>query len=485
MLSGGKEIMGKKIISDHALKAMSRLTDEDFSREPQEIQKINQRLQTGRKQFETIATLALDSVMRISVMDLALEQKANMMKQISKNVESATGGIHDSISETSAIASEVSKAHVSLTETITKASMESDAVMGDLEQSQQDLDEMSNISTQTIENAAEMRSDMRELVEIINHMNDVIEGINAISAQTNLLALNASIEAARAGDAGRGFAVVAEEIRKLADETKSLTGNMGEFLGNIKHASDKSAESVEVTVGSLETISSMITGVSDTNNKNKNSVENITTAITSFAAVSQEISSSVLELEDQVISVEEKVSDLRADSEELMEINTVMYESILPIRTVEKQLDSVAQMVGTMACDAFYMPENKVFIEAVSAGIEAHKKWMKSLDHMVSAKKVGILQTDSAKCGFGHFYNMAKPQNKEVKEIWGTIAEKHNRLHQTGEKALNALRKGDFTQAENYCSEADRVSKEVILVLEQAKKVALQLDSKKLRVFEE
>ncbi|MBR5408298.1 MAG: 4Fe-4S binding protein [Lachnospiraceae bacterium] len=92
----------------------------------------------------------------------------------------------------------------------------------------------------------EVEDFVRDLKEIINNIEVNLEKLGsnnadviAISSQTNLLALNASIEAARAGEAGRGFAVVAEEIKNLAENSKTTADDSNRNNNDIKETIDR------------------------------------------------------------------------------------------------------------------------------------------------------------------------------------------------------------------------------------------------------
>lgn len=91
----------------------------------------------------------------------------------------------------------------------------------------------------------------------------VVGSIQAIAEQTNLLALNASIEAARAGEYGKGFAVVAEEIRKLANQTKSATADIHEALVLIENNSEQIERAIHANSDEVDEGASYIRIVKD------------------------------------------------------------------------------------------------------------------------------------------------------------------------------------------------------------------------------
>ncbi len=133
------------------------------------------------------------------------------------------------------------------------------SIVGEIEQSASDLDS----TTQAYRTTEET---MTAFTDLINDMQnrftalksafsqidvaagDIAETVKAIenvSSLTDLLALNAAIEAARAGEHGKGFKVVAGEVKKLAEQSRTLTARITDLLTNLHTRVEQSTRELE------------------------------------------------------------------------------------------------------------------------------------------------------------------------------------------------------------------------------------------------
>ncbi|NBC33479.1 MAG: HAMP domain-containing protein, partial [Alphaproteobacteria bacterium] len=129
--------------------------------------------------------------------------------------------------------------------------------------------------------ADETRSVVAGLAETASSIGKIVDVISNIAGQTNLLALNATIEAARAGEAGRGFAVVAGEVKNLAKQTASSTGEITAQVQAIQSVSQTAAQTIERVAATIHEIS--------------DAAQTITTAVDGQMAATNEIASNVQE----------------------------------------------------------------------------------------------------------------------------------------------------------------------------------------------
>lgn len=448
-----------------------------------EAVKIQKRLQTGRKKFTETVNGVLSSVMTISALDLSLQDSAVKMDVISKSVTDVARETASTSSSTARNMSEVVNAYEGLTNVIQQVSESANTVMQEMEESDRGLQSVMKISDEAIKNSGDMKADMDQLLVVIQNMNQVIQGINAISSQTNMLALNASIEAARAGEAGKGFAVVADRIRGLADETKGLTANMDAFVADIEAASKQSSESIEKTVEELGVMQKSLAASLDSNKKNKQSVIHISDSIDGIAASNQEIYVSVTNVQDQMDRLNENCNTLNCRAEDLDGVSAALKEAMKPVGLVEKKLDDAVKIMGTMVQDVFYMLDNQVFINNVQNAVIAHQKWLGTLEMMVRNRQCTPLQTDDTKCAFGHFYYSMNPANPEVAAIWQGLGSKHRTFHGCGADVIEAIHKQDYQKAEDTYNKAVILSKELIGDFEEIIRLTKELDEEHKEVF--
>lgn len=185
---------------------------------------------------------------RTSNMELAIEQANSIVESSVKDIEVVSYGIH----QNAKAAENTAQGLIEMEKGISIVSTASADIMNDskgvFKAAKTGVEKMNNavISINQVKDSSDnIQLVMSALNDTTQRVNEITSVISSIAEQTNLLALNASIESARAGEYGKGFAVVAEEVRKLAEESKSSTARITSLVNEIGNRTTDALETVE------------------------------------------------------------------------------------------------------------------------------------------------------------------------------------------------------------------------------------------------
>ena len=188
---------------------------------------------------------------------------------------------------------------------------------------------------------------MEKLQEKTKEVEEIAGSIMAISGQTNLLALNASIESARAGEAGRGFAVVAQQIRQLAEQTKSFTEEITKITNELNANANMVVNTISGSIEATEQQGEKILAASET-------FEQLNKNMEALASQVEEVNHHILGLSESNNKIMENISQLSAVTEEVTanaeQVHTMSQNNLdyaEQVKTAVEHIRSTTDEMGT------------------------------------------------------------------------------------------------------------------------------------------
>ena len=168
---------------------------------------------------------------------------ANVLAASTREISTSTAQFASTATETAAAVSQTSTTMEEVRQTAQVSSQKAKFVSEIAQKAVQVSQTGQKSVDETVGGMGRIRVQMDSIAESIVRLSeqsqvigDIIATVDDIAEQANLLAVNASIEAAKAGEQGKGFAVVAQEIKSLAEQSKSATAQVRSILHDIQKA---------------------------------------------------------------------------------------------------------------------------------------------------------------------------------------------------------------------------------------------------------
>ncbi|WP_319469392.1 cache domain-containing protein [uncultured Pseudodesulfovibrio sp.] len=257
----------------------------------------------------------------LAVLKDAFISMVERLLDIVVNVKVASETVASGSEELSATSHTLSEGSTEQAAAVEEVSASVEQMTANITQNSENAAKTERLAVKAADDAQEGGSAVAQAVEAMKNIAERIVIIEEIARQTNLLALNAAIEAARAGEHGKGFAVVAAEVRKLAERSGGAAAEISDISAHSVEVAEKAGQMLAQLVPDITETAELVQEISVATSEQHVGAEQINKAvqeldkvIQSNAAMSEEVSSSSVQLSEQAIKQQQTMAFFKTQS---------------------------------------------------------------------------------------------------------------------------------------------------------------------------
>lgn len=320
-----------EVTSDDALGELSR----SFN---QMIEKLREIL----KETSSITKLVSETSRDIFMNNEHLRDLMEQVSQSSNELASGAGQISEEVASVSQATKDIEIKVTGYVNSTREMDRHSGNMIALISRGQNAVEQQSEGMQRNVEATSQVSKTIHLLAEKAAGISKVTRVISEIAGQTNLLSLNASIEAARAGEHGRGFAVVAQEVRKLAEESSSLTKEVFSLVTSIEKGVQEAMHHIQINEEVVQKQTELIGATEAIFSEIVSSVEFISKQISKFAEESEVMSNNSKFISSTMENISAITEESAAGTEQ---VSASISEQISAVTSIVKQSEEMTRVV--------------------------------------------------------------------------------------------------------------------------------------------